>query len=59
VLAVLRKPVTEPPLPVAMSWTVPATVEQAKASYAVVKDLGVVVQVAVHLASQPVCAIYT
>jgi hypothetical protein len=42
-----------------MSWTVPATVEQAKAEYAVVKDLGVAVQVAVHLASQPVCAIYT
>jgi adenylate kinase len=51
VLDMLRKPVTEA---VAAGGYVldgfPRTVEQAEAAYAVAKDLGVAVQVAVHLA---------
>jgi adenylate kinase len=55
VLDMLRKPVTEA---VAAGGYVldgfPRTVEQAEAAYAVAKDLGVAVQVAVHLAVEPV-----
>ena len=54
VLSMLRKPVTEA---VAAGGYVldgfPRTVEQAEAAYAVAKDLGVAVQVAVHLAVDP------
>src|SRR3954454_13872487 len=54
VLDMLRKPVTEA---VADGGYVldgfPRTVEQAEAAYAVAKDLGVAVQVAVHLAVEP------
>jgi adenylate kinase len=54
VLDMLRKPVTEA---VAAGGYVldgfPRTVEQAEAAYAVAKDLGVAVQVAVHLAVDP------
>jgi adenylate kinase len=54
VLTMLRKPVTEA---VAKGGYVldgfPRTVEQAEAAYAVAKDLGVAVQVAVHLAVDP------
>ncbi|MBV9291920.1 MAG: adenylate kinase, partial [Frankiales bacterium] len=54
VLTMLRKPVTEA---VANGGYVldgfPRTVEQAEAAYAVAKDLGVAVQVAVHLAVDP------
>ena len=51
VLAMLRKPVTE--AAAAGGYVLdgfPRTVEQAEAAYAVAKDLGVAVQVAVHLA---------
>jgi adenylate kinase len=55
VLDMLRKPVTAA---VAAGGYVldgfPRTVEQAEAAYAVAKDLGVAVQVAVHLAVEPV-----
>jgi adenylate kinase len=54
VLDMLRKPVTEA---VAAGGYVldgfPRTVEQAEAAYAVAKDLGVAVQIAVHLAVDP------
>jgi len=54
VLAMLRKPVTE--AAAAGGYVLdgfPRTVEQAQAAYAVAKDLGVAVQVAVHLAVEP------
>jgi adenylate kinase len=54
VLAMLRKPVTE--AAAAGGYVLdgfPRTVEQAEAAYAVAKDLGVAVQVAVHLAVDP------
>ena len=54
VLAMLRKPVTE--AAAAGGYVLdgfPRTVEQAQAAYAVAKDLGVAVQVAVHLAVDP------
>jgi adenylate kinase len=54
VLDMLRKPVTEA---VAAGGYVldgfPRTVDQAEAAYAVAKDLGVAVQIAVHLAVDP------
>jgi adenylate kinase len=54
VLDMLRKPVTDA---VAAGGYVldgfPRTVEQAEAAYAVAKDLGVAVQIAVHLAVDP------
>jgi adenylate kinase len=54
VLAMLRKPVTE--AAAAGGYVLdgfPRTVEQAQAAYEVAKDLGVAVQVAVHLAVEP------
>ena len=54
VLAMLRKPVTE--AAAAGGYVLdgfPRTVEQAQAAYPVAKDLGVAVQVAVHLAVEP------
>ena len=54
VLAMLRKPVTE--AAAAGGYVLdgfPRTVEQAEAAYAVARDLGVAVQVAVHLAVEP------
>ena len=54
VLAMLRKPVTE--AAAAGGYVLdgfPRTVDQAQAAYAVAKDLGVAVQVAVHLAVDP------
>jgi adenylate kinase len=54
VLAMLRKPVTE--AAAAGGYVLdgfPRTVEQAETAYAVAKDLGVAVQVAVHLAVDP------
>lgn len=54
VLAMLRKPVTA--AAAAGGYVLdgfPRTVEQAEAAYAVAKDLGVAVQVAVHLAVDP------
>ena len=54
VLTMLRKPVTE--AAAAGGYVLdgfPRTVEQAQAAYAVAKDLGVAVQVAVHLAVEP------
>ena len=54
VLAMLRKPVTE--AAAAGGYVLdgfPRTVEQAETAYAVAKDLGVAVQVAVHIAVDP------
>ena len=54
VMSMLRKPVTE--AAAAGGYVLdgfPRTVEQAEAAYAVARDLGVAVQVAVHLAVEP------